>query len=333
MSDRNNHAYAVGHASRATTLHTTRSYFCKGRATFLNLETLPWAISLASGSGQVWLYVALFLLSLLGMGVLFQRHKAFTKYIVATALFATLILIITGAAFAVHGNIFLRYLIGLLPFYLTFIAIGLVRVTTHLAGRSRWPSAMSAVALLCVVTTLVLAGPIPGWPMRDNQFISHQNYHFHYNPERNLYSLAMEDWYQAEPFYEEIAKIHPDRDALIVEAPWYMESYANPLNLQQETHHQRVQAGFINGVCAGPLYGELVAGQPGMKFRNFVYLQELLDGTRSADYLVLRRRGMPATTRTIEMDFDQCEQAVRARFGEPWRESELALVFKINKAD
>jgi hypothetical protein len=28
------------------------------------------------------------------------------------------------------------------------------------------------------------------------------------------------------------------------------------------------------------------------------------------------------------MDFNQCEQAVRAKFGEPWRESEFALVFK-----
>jgi hypothetical protein len=87
--------------------------------------------------------------------------------------------------------------------------------------------------------------------------------------------------------------------------------------------------GFVNGVCAGPLFGELTSGQAGMKFRNFVYLQELLDGSRTADYLVLRRRGMPKVSRVIEMDFDQCEQAVRARFGEPWRETESALVFRI----
>jgi hypothetical protein len=307
--------------------------FAKAGRHFIDLETLPWAISLASGSGQTWLYVALFLFSFLGVGVLFRRHKAFTKYIVATALFAILTLIVTGAAFAVHGNIFLRYLIGLLPFYLAFVAIGLVKATSHLVGRSGWPAAMTGVTLLFVVTTLVLAGPIPGWPIRDNQFLSHQNYHFHYNPQRNLYSLAMKDWYQAEPFYEEIAKAHPDSDAIIVEAPWSMESYTNPLNRQQETHHQQVQVGFVNGVCSKPLYGELAAGQPGMKFRNFVYLQELLDGSRSADYLVLRRRTMPDTSRKIEMDFDQCEQAVRARFGEPWRQSELALVFRTNHSD
>jgi hypothetical protein len=143
----------------------------------------------------------------------------------------------------------------------------------------------------------------------------------------------MDEWFQAEDFYQEIAARHADGKAVIVELPWYMESYANPINRQQEAHHQQVLIGFINGVCAGPLYGELTSGQPGMKFRNFVYLQEILDGTRSADYLVLRRRGMSKLSPVIEMDFNQCEQAVRIKFGEPWRESEYALVFKINPLD
>ena len=143
----------------------------------------------------------------------------------------------------------------------------------------------------------------------------------------------MNDWYRAEPFYEEIAAAHSPGETLIVEAPWYMESYTNPINLQQDVHQQRVQIGFVNGVCAGPIYGEITAGQPGMRFRNFVYLKDLLDGTRQADYLVLRHRGMPQYAREIEMDFKKCETAVRAVFGEPWRESPFALVFKIKPND
>ena len=115
-----------------------------------------------------------------------------------------------------------------------------------------------------------------------------------------------------------------------MEAPWYLESFNNALHLRQDVHGQRVQVGFVTGLCAGPLYGELRTGQPGMKFRNFVYVQELLDGSREADYLVLRRRSMSETARVIEMDFAKCEQAVRERFGDPWRESENALVFRLN---
>jgi len=295
----------------------------------IDLDTLPWALSLASGSGRVWVFAPMGLLSLLGLRLLFQRDKAFAGYLLVTGLSAVLVLIVTGAAFALHGNVFLRYLVGLLPFYLAYAAMGLVHASNQLIHRTGLPLAMGTASLVAAIVVLVVTGPVPDWPLKNNQFTAHQNYHFHYNPERNIYSEAMDSWYQAEPFYEEIAATHTEGEAVIVEAPWYLESYANPLNRQQEVHRQRVVIGFVNGVCAGPLFGELTAGQAGMRFRNFVYLQELLDGSRTADYLVLRRRGMPEFARVIEMDFDQCEQAVRTRFGEPWRETESALVFRI----
>lgn len=299
---------------------------------FINRETLPWALSLASGSGHVWVYIPMGFLSLLGAAVVYRRDREFGLYMLVTCFLAVFILIMTGAAFAIHGNVFLRYMIGLVPFFLSCVAVGLLHITAHIVARTGFPVAMNTLSLMVIIVMLVTTGPIPDWPLRNNQFVTHQNYHFHYDWERNLYTLAMQDWYQAEPFYAEIAANHAEGEAVIVEAPWQLESYNNPINLQQEVHGQRVMIGFINGVCAGPLYGELVIGQPGMKFRNFVYLQEILDGTRSADYLVLRRKGMPETARVIDMDFKKCEQAVRSKFGEPWRESESALVFKTGMA-
>lgn len=295
---------------------------------FINMETLPWALSLASGSGHVWVYAPVGLLSVLGAVTLYRRDQDFGRYMLVTCFLAVLALIVTGAAFALHGNVFLRYVIGLTPFFLACVAVGLVHVTSGIVQRTGLPTVVNSALLMFVVFVLLATGPIPDWPLRNNQFVTHQNYHFHYDWERNLYTQAMKGWYQAEPFYDEIAANHAAGEAIIVEAPWHMASYSNPINLQQETHRQRVKIGFINGVCAGPLFGELNTGQPGMRFRNFVFLQELLDGTRSADYIVLRRRGMPESARVIDMDFDQCEQAVRAKFGEPWRESEFALVFR-----
>jgi hypothetical protein len=300
---------------------------------FINDETLPWALSLASGSGSVWVYTPLGVLSILGAVILYRRDRGFGLYMLVTCVLAVLILILTGAAFAVHGNVFLRYLIGLVPFFLGCVAVGLMHISTKVALRTGLPALMNGLLPVLAIVILVSMGPIPDWPLRNNQFVTHQNYHFHFDWEKNLYTQAMKDWYHAEPFYAEIAANHDEGEAVIVEAPWHMESYSSPINLQQEVHRQRVMIGFINGVCAGPLFGELDIGQPGMKFRNFVFLQELLDGGREADYLVLRRKGMPENARVIDMDFNRCEQAIRAKFGKPWRESEFALVFRIGAAN
>ncbi len=303
--------------------------FGKSGLHYIDWDTLPWALSLASGSGRVWIYASLGAFALLGVRVLLQRDKEFARYMMATAALAMLALILTGAAWAKDGNVFLRYLIGLLPIYLSCVALGLAYATGWIATYCRIPQVMHGVILTIALPGLVALGPIPDWPVRSMQFLAHQNYHFHYQPERNEYIRLMSNWYEPESFYEEIAALHKLGEALVVVAPWNLASYANPLNVQQEVHRQRVQIGFINGVCAGPLYGELTMGQPGMKFRNFVYLQDLLDGSRTADYLVLIRRAMSDMAHKIDMDFDHCEQAVRAKFGAPWRETEFSLVFRI----
>jgi hypothetical protein len=54
-----------------------------------------------------------------------------------------------------------------------------------------------------------------------------------------------------------------------------------------------------------------------------------LAGRIAAGYLVLRRAGIEGA-RTIDMDFDKCEQAARKRFGAPWRTAENVLVFRLD---
>lgn len=127
------------------------SIFTKAGQHYINLETLPWALSLASGSGQAWVFVPLGLASLLGLAVLFRRDKAFAQFILAAGLTALLVLILTGAAYAVHGNILLRYLIGLLPFYLGFMAIGLVHMARWLLRRTGLPKKTTGVVLIFAV--------------------------------------------------------------------------------------------------------------------------------------------------------------------------------------
>jgi len=132
-----------------------------------------------------------------------------------------------------------------------------------------------------------------------------------------------------EPFYEEIAQLHPAGDALVVEAPWHLESNWNALPLYQHVHGQRVMVGFIGGVCAGRLYGELRQDIDGMAFRNFTSVQDVLDGRVKADFLVLRSRAI-AGARTIAMNFEECERAVRSVLGNPWRSTPSALLFRVS---
>ncbi len=68
----------------------------------------------------------------------------------------------------------------------------------------------------------------------------------------------------------------------------------------------------------------------GMEFKNFASVRDVLDGRVKADFLVLRSQA-PAGARTIVMDFEECERAVRSVLGEPWRSTESALAFRISR--
>ena len=120
----------------------------------------------------------------------------------------------------------------------------------------------------------------------------------------------------------------PAGDAVVVEAPWHLESNWNALPLYQAVHRQRIMVGFVGGVCADDLYGELRQDIDGLGFSNFTPLQKVLDGRVKADYLVFRSQGLPGS-RVIQMDFEKCERLVRAALGEPWRMTETAQVFRI----
>jgi hypothetical protein len=150
---------------------------------------------------------------------------------------------------------------------------------------------------------------------------------FDYRLDRNPIRAALAD-VRVPEFYRDIATAHPDGGAVIVEAPWHLESNWNALPLYQQVHGQRVQVGFVGGLCAGQLYGELRGDVEGLEFRNFVRLEDLLAGRAEADYLVFRHRALPGA-RPIDMDAARCEAALTAALGPPWRRTDTALVFRL----
>jgi len=285
------------------------------------------ALSLFSGSGHLLVVLAMALAFAFGCLHLYRRDPPFSIYLLVIACAATLAVALTGAAWIKYGLVLARYLIGLLPLFLALTAVGLVQAGRHLAKSLHLPVATGQIFTSLALLILLLSGPLPQTDARRSQFVHHMSNQFDYDPDRNPISAALES-VVPESFYAEIAKAHPAGDAVVVEAPWHLESNWNPLPLYQAVHGQRVMVGFIGGVCAGNLYGELRQDVSGMSFANFTTLQKVIDGEVNVDYLVLRSQGLPGS-RKIPMEFEKCESFVRAALGEPWRSTDTALVFRI----
>jgi len=297
--------------------------------------------SLFSGSGYDAVVVLMTLASLAGLMILKTRAARFTAYLTFVALASGFAVSMTGAQWINYGLVPARYLSGLLPVFLALIAIGLVSAADSLCRLLKLPETAAHGLVVLALLFLIIAGPLRSWDLQHSQFTGHLANQFDFKPSRNAIVQAHASL-EVEPFYAEIAQLHPQGDAVIIEAPWYLESNFNPLYLSQRVHGQKVRIGFVGGLCKRhargeskrarerPLYGELRPEAPGLDFRNFIQLTDLLAGRETADYLVLRRSGIEGA-RKIDMNFAVCEAAVRERFGPPWRSSQTALVFKLDQ--
>jgi len=285
------------------------------------------ALSLFSGSGHLLVVVAIALAFAFGCLTLYRRDPRFFSFLLVIAGAATLAIVFTGAAWIKYGLVLARYLIGFLPLFLALTAVGLVQSGHHLVKLLHLPTAADQVLTSLALLILLLSGPLARMDFRYSQFVHHMSNQFDYDPDRNPFRSALKTVIP-ESFYEDIAKANPAGDAVVVEAPWYLESHWNPLPLFQAVHGQKVMAGFIGGVCADNLYGELRKDVKGMAFANFTTLKKVITGKVKVDYLVLRSQGIPGS-REIPMDFAKCESFVRSALGEPWRTTDTAQVFRI----
>ncbi len=310
--------------------HDAISLLTKASSHAVSPGTVGVALSLFSGLGSTVLVALTALVAAAGFVMLWRRDDGFARFVLLVASVGSLCVVVTGAAWIKHGLVLARYLIGLLPFYLALVAIGLNGLIERAARLSPWPTATKALGVAASAALLLALGPVPEWYRHYNQFTGHLSYQFDYDRGRNVIARIL-DAVPVEDFYREIAQAHPDGNAVIVEAPWHLESFWNPLYRYQRVHGQRVLIGFVNGVCAPRFYGELDAATAGLDFRNFVFLDDLLAGRARADYLVLRlgavngARSLPAAT-------ERCVEAAAARFGAPWRETPEAVVFRIRQA-
>ena len=286
------------------------------------------AFSLFSGSGHLLVMLAVAIAFLIGLLNLYRRDPSFSFYLLVIACAATLTVTLTGAAWINYGLVLARYLIGFLPLFLALTAIGLVQISLHLTGLLKLPAAAGQVLTSLALLILLLSGPLPQTDAMHSQFIHHMINQFDYDPERNPFTAALGS-ITPESFYQDIANANPAGDAVVIEAPWHLESQWNPLPLYQAVHGQKVMIGFVGGVCADDFYGEIKSDVNGLTFTNFTSIQEVINRHVSVDYLILRNQGIP-DSREIPIDFKKCERMVREALGEPWRTTKTAQVFRID---
>lgn len=278
-----------------------------------------------------WLLVGLSALVFVGVLVLWQRDRAFFLFWAYLCALAILAIVILDPAWIFNGLVLARYTAVVIPMALALLAIGLVASVRWLTERVAPQTSGATIVIMTLVLAVVLylAGPLPTMYQGVNQFTVSQRYHFDYafDAERNPYRALM-DQVPVDPFYREI-KAAPGRWE-VIEAPWYYESFSNPLMVYQQYHQRLVRIGMISGLCAGWAHGEL---RPQMRnrifLRHFVFLDELLDEKPPVNRFVVLRRHSPFEHARELPDIEPCIEAFRERFGAPWQENEDAVVFQL----
>ena len=142
------------------------------------------------------------------------------------------------------------------------------------------------------MTALVAVGPIAGYWYSPNQFMSHPDCQFDYDPAYNAYRTQLPDG-PIPAFYARLAKL-PPRSLTLIEAPWSLQTDHDPEPLYQRVHRQFVRIGLIAPVCGDAGYGEFAETDAGMRLTQFVQLSSLLRGplplnaSAGADFLVMQ---------------------------------------------
>jgi len=279
------------------------------------------------GIARPELLIMLAALTGLGIHQLWRRERDLTAYVATVVVGGAVAIAAAGPQWIHHPGVYSRYLLPALPFLLLFVAEGTMACLQVL--RRHWLQGACAVVLAGV---LWVAGPMPDYLYRPNQFIGHLRFQYDYDPAHNPYVLEI----PPDPvpaFYRELAQ-RPPRTLTLIEAPWRLESNFNPHPWYQEIHRQYVKIGLVTPVCGVRNFGEYPATITALRFRQFAHLSSLLAGkSYGADYLVMHLKAWktPPDAQVDWPDVASCLPAIEATFGEPVYRDAQIVVFDIRR--
>lgn len=287
-------------------------------------DTAYRASSLLFGSASIPFLTASGLLTIIGAVASWRTFPAWTGLVLFTmALHLTSILVLQPN-WVQHALVLARYCLPFLPFMLLWAAGGIVTVAG--LAPTGWRVAVAGLLGVGVILAAILSGPLSGQYGHVNQFTGHMRYQADYADAYNPYMVITPKRIPA--FYQELGKL-PEASRTIIEAPWRFEWHNNPLVFYQAVHGQVVRIGFVSGLCGHVARGEYPVDAPGMAFRHFVHLSDVLRADDPpADFVVFHREPL-WTHEEPPPDIDQCIERYAQRFGEPAYEDRDITVFKL----
>lgn len=281
------------------------------------------------GVADVWLFVLLGVLFLLGLWRFVRRDRDLVGLIVSMTLVGTSVIAAARPAWIHHAPALVRYAVPVLPFLLLFLAEGLVAAVE----RVRAQPLSAALAALAIGGVFAL-GPMPGWFLhRPNQFIGHALFQFDYDERANPYSTLLELG-PVSPFYRKLAEQPPESLTLIETPASFISNYL-PDPWYQAIHRQKLKFALASPVCGEGDWDEYSYKATGLKFRRVVPLGDLLDGaTYGARYLILRLHPwtLPPGLEKPWPDMAACVAKAEAKLGEPVYRDGQIVVFGLGAA-
>jgi hypothetical protein len=286
------------------------------------IDTVYRMLLIVYGTANPGTFVAISLTVCIGAVSWWRRDAFFVGYIATICLVAALAIGASRPAWIQHQLAYARYLQPAVPFVLLFAAEGLSRVA-RLIAPARAAIPISAVAALFVF------GPLPGYYYDPNQFMASVYFQFDYDPAHNLLRTD----YPAAPvpgFYRKLAE-QPPRSLTLVEAPWSILSFPNPLLFYQQTDHQLRRIGLAGTLCGKKQYGEFDE-HSGIHFQHFVDVEALMRGEHHGDFLILHRKPW-LLSKDDWPDIDACLPSIQATLGAPaYDDGDIAVFALTDKA-
>jgi hypothetical protein len=299
------------------------NFLAKSGMQSLRWHALIGAVRLWAGSGNHFLIAVLFVLGAVGVGCLWHRQRLWLQYCLFCAAGLLAIVALSRGVGLDEAIVLARYGLPVVPVFLMLVACGLGH------GVSRWASSSGRyVAAGMLVPVLLLAGPLRAQAYYPNQFTGHMLFQSDYRLEANPYRFLQPE--RIPEFYWMLGE-QPPASLTIIEAPWDLAWHHIRLNFYQKVHRQRVRIGFLGALCGSDWHGftgEYPLEATGMKFRNFVHLERVLQaGAREGDYVVFHSRspssGQQADTIT------RCIDVFAEQVGESFYEDDEIVVFAV----
>lgn len=304
----------------------------KAGADSVDARSLYRTVLMQFGIADAWLCAALLALLAAGWWRLRQRDPDLAGLTLGATLAGIVVICAARPAWIQHAPVLVRYAAPVLPFLLLYLAEGGAGV----CARMRAPLAGAGLAAVAL-GALFIAGPMPAWLYRPNQFMDHAIFQFDYDPRANPYATLLRLG-PVSPFYLGLAA-RPPGSVTLIETPARAQSNLVPDPWYQKIHRQNVKFALASPVCGRGDWDEYPYDAAGARFRRMVRLADILSGaTFGADYLVMRLHpwtlppGPDYPFPVAWPDMAACTAKVAAELGAPVYRDDQVVVFALSSS-